>query len=60
MLIFTADVIHLASNMSVVASCGGWRARCSASAAWPVVMIMMMMMMMIIIMMMTIMELILT
>ena len=57
MLIFTAEMIHLASNMSVVASCGGWRARCSASAAWPVVMIMMMMM---IIMMMTIMELILT
>ena len=57
MLIFTAKMIHLASNMSVVASCGGWRARCSASAAWPVVMIMMMMM---IIMMMTIMELILT
>ena len=52
-------MIHLANNMSVVASCGGWRARCSASAAWPVVMIMMMMMM-IIIMMMTIMELILT
>ena len=41
MLIFTADVIHLASNMSVVASCGGWRARCSASAAWPVVVMIM-------------------
>ena len=58
MLIFTAEMIHLASNMSVVASCGCWRARCSASAAWPVVMKVMMMMMMI--MMMMIMELILT
>ena len=48
-------MIHLESNVSVVASCGGWRARCSASAAWPVVMIIMMM-----IIMMMIMELILT
>ena len=55
-MIFTVDMIYLASNVSVVAICGGWRARCSASAAWPVVMIMMMMMMII----MMIMELILT